>query len=104
MVIPSSIPTSATQMLDVELSPDEGFEEFLEDSDDEPVIKTRISDFDDASNEELDTEAMGMHFSPMLLLLFLLFLSFLCASPYLPCMLSYHAVTDAFKEPKVISI
>jgi len=104
VVISSSIPTSATQMLDVELSPDEGFEEFLEDSDDEPITKTRISDFDDAFNEEPNTEAMGMHFSPMILLLFLLFLSFLCASPYLPLMLSYHAVTNAFEEPKVIAV
>ena len=50
MVIPSSIPTFATQMLGVELSLYEGFEEFLEDSDDELVIKTRISDFDDTSD------------------------------------------------------
>lgn len=42
MVTPFSIPTSTTQMLDVGLSPDEGFEEVLEDSDDEPVVKTRI--------------------------------------------------------------
>lgn len=87
MVIPSSIPTSATQMLDVELSPNEGFEEFLEDSDDKPIIKTRISDFDDTFDEELDIGAMVMHFLPLLLLLFLLFLSFFCAS--LTCLACY---------------
>lgn len=101
MVTPFSIPNSTTQMLDVGLSPDEGFEEVLEDSDDEPVVKTRIFFY---SNEEPDIEAMGMHFSPLLLLLFLLLLSFLCASPYLPCMLSYQAATNAPEEPKVVAV
>lgn len=45
-----------------------------------------------------------MHFSPLLLLLFLLFLSFLCASLYLSCMLSYYIVTDALEEPKVATV
>lgn len=37
---PFSIPSSATKMLDVELSPNEGFDEVLEDLDDEPIVKT----------------------------------------------------------------
>ena len=48
----------------MELSFDEGSEEVLEDSDDELVVKMKVSD----SNDELDIEAMCMHlrslFSP----------------------------------------
>ena len=42
MVIPSSIPSSATRRLDADLFSDEGLEEVLEDSEDEPVMKTRV--------------------------------------------------------------
>ena len=48
VVIPSSIPSSATWEPDVDLSPNEGFEEVLNDFDDEPVMRTRVSD----SNED----------------------------------------------------
>lgn len=57
-------------MLDVEVSPEVGSKEILEDSDDELVVKTRISDSNDASNEESDTEAMGIC-SPPLRILFI---------------------------------
>lgn len=57
-------------MLDVEVSPEVGSKEILEDSDDELVVKTRISDSNDASNEESDTEAMGIS-SPPLSILFI---------------------------------
>lgn len=57
-------------MLDVEVSPEVGSKEILEDSDDELVVKTRISDSNDASNEESDTEAMGIS-SPPLRILFI---------------------------------
>nr|POE69883.1 hypothetical protein CFP56_38091 [Quercus suber] len=43
---------------DVELSPNEGPEEILEDSNDEPIMKTRVPDSDDASDNELDTKAI----------------------------------------------
>lgn len=43
MVTLSSIPSSTTKMLDVELSPNDGSEEVLEDSNDEAIIKTRVS-------------------------------------------------------------
>ena len=46
----------------MELSLDEGSNEVLEDSDDEPVIKMRVSNSDDAFNDEPDTEAIGTHF------------------------------------------
>ena len=80
VVNPFSILTSVTQMLDVELSPNEGSEEVFEDFDDKPVVKTRISNSKDTFDDELNIEAMGMHFSPLLLLLFLPFPSSLCAS------------------------
>ena len=50
VVTPSSIPTSTTRGPDADLSLDEGSEEVLEDSEDEPVMKTRVSD----SNEDSD--------------------------------------------------
>ena len=48
----------------MEVSPEVGSKEILEDSDDELVVKTRISDSNDASNEESDTEAMGISSPP----------------------------------------
>ena len=62
VVTPFSIPVSATQVPDVELSSNEGSEEVLKDSDDEPVMKMRVSN----SNDKLDTEAMGMHLRSLL--------------------------------------
>ena len=49
-------------MPDVELSLNEGSNEVLNDSNDEPVIKMRVSDSDDAFDDEPDTEAIGTHF------------------------------------------
>ena len=46
VVTPSSIPNSAIRGPDVDLS-SEGFEDVLEDPDDEPVLKKRIYDSDD---------------------------------------------------------
>lgn len=60
MVTPSSNPSSATQMLNVELFADEGSKEIRKDSDDDPAMKTSISDSKDTSDEEPDTEAMGI--------------------------------------------
>ena len=52
----SSIPTSATRGPNADLSHDEGSEEVLEYFDDEPIVKTQVSDFDEASNDEhIDT-------------------------------------------------
>ena len=109
VVIPSSILSSATQMHDVELAPNKGSEEILEDSDDEPTMKTRISNSEDASDEELNTEAMDISSLPSTSLHFLLFLLLymhflLGVFPSLPCMSSYYAVTEAFEEPKVADV
>ena len=48
----SSIPTSATRGPNADLSHDEGSEEVIEYFDDEPIMKTHVSDFDEASNDE----------------------------------------------------
>ena len=47
VVTPSSIPSSATRGPDADLSSDERSEEALEDSEDELVLKTTVSDFDE---------------------------------------------------------
>lgn len=52
VVTSSSIPSSATRGPDVDLSFDKEFEEVLDDSDDEPTMKMRVSNFDEASNSE----------------------------------------------------
>ena len=96
-------------MHDVELAPNEGSEEILKDSDDEPTMKTRISNSEDASDEELNTEAMDISSLPLTSLRFLLFLLLymhflLGVFPSLPCMSSYYAVTEAFEEPKVVDV
>jgi len=77
VVTPSSIPIFATQVPDMELSPDKGSKEVLEDSDDESVIKMRVSDSYDAFDDEPDTKAMGTRF-----LLFLVH-PFICLACYL---------------------
>ena len=65
VVTPSSIPSSATRGADVDLS-SKGSEDVLEDSDDEPVLKKRISDSDDEGSVPPKAEFMGMCLSPFL--------------------------------------
>ena len=72
----SSIPSSATRGPDEDLS-SEGSEDILEDPDDEPILKKRISDSDDEEDAPPETEFMGMCLSPFFLFFFLL-------SPFLP--------------------
>ena len=60
VVTPSSIPSSATRGPDVDLS-FEGLEEVLEDSDDEPTRKKRITDSDEEEGDEYGVKAMGMY-------------------------------------------
>ena len=50
---------------DVDLS-FEGFKDILEDSDDEPVLKKKISESDDEESVPLEAEFMGMCLSPFL--------------------------------------
>ena len=65
VVTHSSIPSSATRGPDVDLS-SEGSEDILEDPDDEPVPKKRISDSDEEENVPPEAEFMGMCLSPFL--------------------------------------
>lgn len=50
VVTPSSIPSSATQGSNADLSSDEWSEEVFEDSKDEPVMKTYVYDSDEDSD------------------------------------------------------
>ena len=69
VVTPSSIPSSATRGPDVDLS-SEGSEDVLEDPDNEPVSKKRISNSDKEENVPLEAEFMGMCLSPFLFFFF----------------------------------
>ena len=65
MVTPSSIPCSATRGLDADLSSDEGSEEVLEDFEDKPIIKKKISDSNEDDGDGREIEAMGMCLLPL---------------------------------------
>ena len=77
VVIPSSIPNSATRGLDVDLFSEES-KEILEDPEDEPVLKKRISDSDKEESAPLKTEFIGMCPSFFFFLSSLLPLFFIC--------------------------
>ena len=83
VVIPSSIPSSATRGPDVDLS-SKGSEDVLEDLDDEPVLKKRISNSNDEGSVPPEAEFIGMCLSPFLLLCLpsLFFPFFLSSLPY----------------------
>ena len=65
VVTPSSIPSFATRGPDADLS-FEGSEEVLEDSNDDPTIKKRISNSDEEEGDEHEAETMGTYFSHFL--------------------------------------
>ena len=56
----SSIPSFATHGADANLS-SEGFEEFFEDSNDEPTVKKRISDSNEKEGDEHEVEALSTY-------------------------------------------
>ena len=60
VVTPSSIPGSATRGLDPDLS-SEGSNDILEDPDDAPVLKKRISDSDEEGSASPELVFMGMY-------------------------------------------
>ena len=66
VVTPSSIPSFVTRGPDADLFSDEGSEKVLEDSEDEPTIKKRVSNSDEEDSGEHETEAMGMYLMPLL--------------------------------------
>ena len=61
VVTPSSIPSSTTRGPDEDLSSDKGSEEVLEDFDDKPTMKKRVSDSDEKDCGEHETEVIGMY-------------------------------------------
>ena len=63
MVTPSSIPSSATHGLNANLFSNEGFKEVLEDDEDEPIVKKRVSYSDEDDGGEHKIEAMAMSFA-----------------------------------------
>ena len=71
VVTPSSIPGSTTRGPDPDLS-SEGSDDILEDLDDAPVMKKRISDSDEEGSASPELDFMGMH--PLPLIFFLLYL------------------------------
>ena len=78
VVTPSSILSTATRGLDVDLSSDKGSKEVLDDSKDESIVKMRVSDSDkDDDGGEHEIKAMGICLLSLANLLFLFFLSFL---------------------------
>ena len=70
VVTPSSISSSTTCGPSMNLSSDEGSEEVLEDSEDEPTMKKRVFDSDEEDSGEHKTEAMGTYILPLLGLFF----------------------------------
>ena len=75
VMTPSSIPSSTTCGPDADLS-SEGSEDILEDPEDEPVLKKRISDSDKEEGAAPKTEFMGMCFLLPLLPFFFFFAKF----------------------------
>ena len=61
VLTPSSTPSYATRGPDADLSSKES-KDILEDPEDEPVLKKRISDSDEEENASLKTKFIGMCF------------------------------------------
>lgn len=76
----------------MDLSSNEESEEVLEDFDDKLVVRTRVSNFDEANDDEQRVEAMGMYPLFLLYLILLLFLSLLIAFHYLLRMLLFPCI------------
>ena len=79
VVTPSSIPSFATRGPNADLS-SKGSKDVLEDPDDEPTMKKKISDFDEEENVDPETEFMGMCLFPPFLFCYLPY-SFFLSSP-----------------------
>ena len=78
VVSPSSIPSSATRGPDVDLSSKRS-KDILEDPNDEPTLKKRVSDPKEEENVKHEAKFMGMYL--FILLSFLLPLFFFLLSP-----------------------
>ena len=110
VVTPSSIPSSAIRGPDADLS-SEGSKDVLEDPNDEPIIKKRISKSDEEESVDSETEFIGMCLFLLFLLSFLLpffcYLFFIyilvspscCSFPLLTIFILL--IVETFKEPEV---
>lgn len=88
----------------MDLSSNEGSKEILEDFNDKLVVKTRVSNSNEAFDGEQRVEAMGMYLQFLLCLLFLLLLAFFVYSLiYFACR-SCHAVMDIPEEFKAAAV
>ena len=76
VVTPSSIPDSATRGPDTDLS-SEGSDDILEDPDDAPILKKRISDSDEEESASPEPNFMGMYLSSPSLSFFYFFYFFI---------------------------
>ena len=83
VVTPSSIPSSATRGPDSDLS-SEGSDDILEDPDDAPVLKKRISDSDEEGSASPKLDFMGMYLSSLYLFFFFFFVFAFHLHTYLP--------------------
>ena len=96
VVTPSSIPGSATRGPDTDLS-SEGSDDILEDPDDVPTLKKRISDSDEEESASPKPNFMGMYLSsPTLSLFFCTCVSFARLSPYLQRLLRGQELQQAW--------
>ena len=101
VVTPSSIPNFVTRGPDTDLSSDEGSKKVFEDSDDEPVVKTWVSDSNVASDDdEQEAKAMGMYPLPLLSLLLLSSYHFLAYLFLYSACRSCHTLMDMPEESK----
>ena len=104
VVTPSSIPTSATQGPEVNSSPYEGSKAILEDYNDKLIMKTRVSDSNEATDDEHRMEAIGTYFPISVVSSFSSFPIIPCTFSYLPSCYPCHVVTDVYEEPKTTTI
>ena len=75
IVTPSSIPDSATHGPDTDLS-SEGFDDILEDLDDAPMLKKRISNSDEEGSASPEFNFMGMYLHSSSLFFFFVVFTF----------------------------
>ena len=95
VVTPSSIPGSATLCPDPDLS-SEGSDDIFQDPDDPPVLKKRISDFDEEGSTSPEPDFMGMYL-PFPLSSFCICVSFPYLSPHLQKLLRGQKLQQAWE-------
>ena len=111
VVTPSSIPSSANHGLDADLF-FEGSEDVLEDLDDEPIIKKRISESDEEESANSETEFIGMclflpfsaKFPPLVFIVISSSYIYLChplAAVFPLLSIFILLIAETFKEPEV---